>query len=164
MKGVFDTKSVSGYDDDIPWRYHFPRQYRAIAEALVGSWIVYREPQRNAGRRAYVATARVARIEDDAQRPGHAYAYVEGYLPFDLPVPFVVGGRYAEAPLRALADPTRTGAYLQGKSIRPLSEEDFASIVRGGLDDVLAPANAPPLDLDDRQLDRDTRELLQGAA
>lgn len=161
MKGVFDTKAESGYDDDIARRYHFPRQYRSAAEALVGSWIVYREPQRNAGRRAYVAAARVTRIEEDAQRPGHAYAYVEGYLPFDRPVPFVVGGRYAEAALRALADPPRTGAYLQGKSIRPLSDEDFASIVRSGLDDVLAPANATRLDLDDRQLDRNTRELLQ---
>jgi putative restriction endonuclease len=161
MKGVFDTKAESGYDDDIICRYHFPRQYRAIAEALVGSWIVYREPQRNAGRRAYVAAARVARIEEDAQRPGHAYAYVECYLPFDLPVPFVVGGRYAEAPLRALADSTRIGAYLQGKSIRALSEEDFAAIVRNGLDDVLASANATRLDLDDLRLDRDTCELLQ---
>jgi putative restriction endonuclease len=62
MKGVFDTKAESSYDDDIARRYHFPRQYRAAAEALIGSWIVYREPQRNAGRRAYVAAARVARI------------------------------------------------------------------------------------------------------
>ena len=75
---------------------------------------------------------------------GHAYAYVEDYLPFDRPVPFVVAGRYAEAPLRALADPTRIGAYLQGKSIRLLSEEDFASIVRSGLDDVLASGQCSP--------------------
>jgi putative restriction endonuclease len=52
MKGVFDTKAGSGYDDDIARRYHFPRQYRAVADALTGSWIVYREPQRNAGWRA----------------------------------------------------------------------------------------------------------------
>jgi hypothetical protein len=30
----------------------------------------------------------------------------------------VVGGRYAETPLRAIADSSRIGAYLQGKSIR----------------------------------------------
>ena len=160
MKGVFDTKAESGYDDDIARRYHFPRQYRAVADALAGSWIVYREPQRNAGRRAYVAAARVARIEDDPQRPGHAYAYVEDYLPFDRPVPFVVAGRYAEAPLRAIADPSRIGAYLQGKSIRPLAQEDFAAIVRSGLGDALDPAHAARLDLEDHQLDADTRALL----
>lgn len=160
MKGVFDTKAESGYDDDIARRYHFPRQYRTVAEPLAGSWIVYREPQRNAGRRAYVAVARVSRIEDDPQRPGHAYAYVEDYLPFDRPVPFVVAGRYAEAPLRAIADPSRIGAYLQGKSIRPLAEEDFAAIVRGGLGEALDHANAVRLDLEDRQLDAETRALL----
>lgn len=58
MKGVFDTKANSGYDDEITQRYHFPRQYRAIADALVGNWIIYREPQRNSGRRAYIAVAR----------------------------------------------------------------------------------------------------------
>ena len=161
MKGVFDTKAESGYDDDITRRYHFPRQYRSVADALVGSWIIYREPQRNAGRRAYVAAARVTRVEDDPQRPGHAYAYVEDYLPFDRLVPFVVAGRYAEAALRSIADPSRIGAYLQGKSIRAISEEDFASTVRAGLIDVLDPASAARLELEDRQLDPGTRDLLQ---
>lgn len=161
MKGVFDTKAESGYDDDITRRYHFPRQYRAIANALSGSWIVYREPRRNGGRQAYVAVARVTHIQDDAHRPGYAYAYVDSYLPLDRPVPFVIGGRYAEAPLRAISDPSRVGVYLQGRSIRQLPEEDFASIVREGLDDILEPASAMRLYLEDRQLDAGTRELLQ---
>jgi putative restriction endonuclease len=29
--------------DGIAFRYHFPRQYRAVAETLVGGWIIYRE-------------------------------------------------------------------------------------------------------------------------
>ncbi len=161
VKGVFDTKAESGYDDDISRRYHFPRQYRVIAVSLVGSWIAYREPQRNAGRRAYVAVARVTHLEDDTARPGHSYAYVADYLPFDRPVPFVVAGRYAEAPLRAIAEPARIGAYLQGKSIRELSEEDFALIVRSGFAETLAPENAIRLELDDRHVDRETRGLLE---
>jgi hypothetical protein len=68
MKDVFDTKAESGYDDDITWRYHFLRQHRTVADALTGSWIVYREPKRNARRRAYVAVARVSRIERAAAR------------------------------------------------------------------------------------------------
>jgi putative restriction endonuclease len=161
VKGVFDTKAESGYDDDISRRYHFQRHYRAIAASLVGSWIIYREPQRNAGRRAYVAVARVTHIEDDTERHGHAYAYMAGYLPFDRPVPFVVAGRYAEAPLRAIAEPTRIGAYLQGKSVRELSDEDFALIVRTGFGATLAPENAVRLELDDMHVDRETLSLLE---
>lgn len=161
MKGVFDTKAESGYDDDVSRRYHFPRQYKAIATSLLGSWIVYREPQRNRGRRAYVAVARVTRIEDDVERAGHAYAFVADYLPFDRPVPLVEGGRYAEAALRAIADPSRVGAYLQGKSIRALPDEDFSLIVRVGFGETLAPQNAVRLELDQNHVDQETLGLLQ---
>src|SRR5215469_415119 len=100
MKGIFDTKANSGYDDEITRRYHFPPQYRAVAERLLGGWIVYREPQRNHGRRAYVAAARVLQIEADPARAGYSFAIVVDYLPFDRPVPFMAGGTYAEAQLR----------------------------------------------------------------
>ena len=90
MKAVFDTKPNSRYDDEIVQRYHFPTQsnYLAAAEGAVGDWIVYREPQRNGGRRAYIAVARVLRLEADPLRPDHAYAVMGEYLPFDRPVPF----------------------------------------------------------------------------
>ena len=156
MKGVFDTKPNSGYDDEITRRYHFPPQYRRIADALVGNWIIYREPRRNGGRRAYIAAARVLRIEPDPNRPNHAYVVIGDYLPFDKPVPFSSGGTYAEAPLRAIGDPTRVGAYLQGKSVRELSEQDFAAIIRAGLDRTLAPENLSQLDLDYAQVDAQT--------
>jgi putative restriction endonuclease len=76
LKAVFDTKPNSGYDDEIVRRYHFPSQsnYVAAAQAAVGNWIVYREPQRNGGRRAYIAVARVVAIEADRLRRDHAYA------------------------------------------------------------------------------------------
>jgi putative restriction endonuclease len=160
LKGVFDTRPGSGYDDVRPRQYHFPKQYRSIAEALVGSWIVYREPQRNAGRRAYVAVARVKSIEDDPQRRAHAYAYVTDYLEFPHLVPFVSDGRYAETALRAIGDSAKVGVYLRGKSIRALPEEDFAQIVRAGLGPVLDTENAVRLELDEPHTDYHTQELL----
>jgi len=160
VKGIFDTKANSGYDDEIVRRYHFPPQYRTVAAQLIGDWIVYREPQRNGGRRAYIAVARVLRIEADSRRAGYSYAVVSDYLPFDRPVPFVNKGAYAEAALREIGNPSRVGAYLQGKSIRIISEADFAAIVRTGLGETLAPPNAIRLELDRLELDEETVEYL----
>lgn len=161
MKGIFDTKPDSGYDDEITRRYHFPRQYREVAERLVGDWIIYREPQRNRGRRAYIAVARLLRLENDPERPGYSYALMSEYLPFDRPVPFADGGTYAEAALRELTDPSRVGAYLQGKSVRTISDSDFATIARAGLAETLSPENALRLVLDPGQVDPDTLELVR---
>lgn len=163
MKGIFDTKPDSGYDDEVTRRYHFPPQYRAVAERLIGDWIIYREPQRNRGRRAYVAVGKVARIEPDAARPGYSYAVIEEYLPFDRPVPFSSGTAYAEAPLREIRDPSRIGAYLQGKSVRAVADSDFAAIVHAGLSETLAPENAVRLELDSLHVDRSTLELVRAA-
>lgn len=160
MKGIFDTKRDSGYNDEIAFRYHFPKQYRPIAETLVGGRIIYREPQRNGGRRAYVATAKVRTIEDDPVIPGHAYAVIAEYHEFDEPVPFVRDGRYWETSLLSLTDPTRVGAFLQGKSIRVIPETDFAAIVRAGLAETLAADNAIRLELDPKHVDGPTQELL----
>ncbi len=159
LKGVFDTKPNSGYDDEITHRYHFPSQYRATAEELIGDWIIYREPQRNKGRRAYIAAARVLRIDPDSSRAGHSYALIGDYLPFDQPVPFSSSGEYAEAPLRAINDPKRVGAYLQGKSVRLLADSDFAALVRRGLNETLSPTNAIKFELD--RADEETQHLLQ---
>lgn len=160
MKAVFDTKSNSGYDDDITRQYHFPQRYLPIAAATVGDWIVYREPQRNGGRRAYIATSRVDDVQPDVVRSDHYYAFVSSYLPFDRPVLFVANGRYAETPLRELGDPTRVGASIQGRSVRQLSETDFARIVRAGLSETLAPENAGRLELNQDFVDPDTWSLL----
>lgn len=110
MKGIFDTRAGSGYDDEIVSRYHFPNRYLPAAQQCVGDWIVYREPRRNRGRSGYVAVARLARIQPDAQRVGHSYAFVEDFLPFDMTVPLDRGGDYYEGILRAVGDRTRLGA------------------------------------------------------
>jgi putative restriction endonuclease len=161
VKGIFDTKANSGYDDEIMLRYHFPPQYRAIAERLVGEWIIYREPQRNRGRRAYIAVAKVLRVDLDPARSGYSYALIGDYLPFDRPVPFAADGTYAEAALREISDPSRIGAHLQGKSIRAVSEADFAAIVRAGLEETLDPENAVRLELDPLHVDTETLGLLR---
>jgi putative restriction endonuclease len=160
VKGIFDTKANSGYDDEIMRRYHFPPQYRKVAQQLVGDWIVYREPQRNGGRRAYIAVARVLRVDSDPDHAGHSYAYVGDYLPFDRPVPFARNGTYAESSLREIGNPSRVGAYLRGKSIRGVSEADFAEIVYAGFAETLSPTNASPLELAPYQIDEETSEFL----
>ena len=149
MKAVFDTKSNSGYDDDITRRYHFPARsdYMAAAQAAVGDWIVYREPQRNKGRKAYIAVARVLGIEADPSLAKHAYALVGDYLPFDRPVPFSSNGSYWEAPWRVIGDPQQIGRSVQGKSLRFLEDADFSAIVSAGLRETLAPDNAVRLGL-----------------
>ncbi len=163
MKGIFDTKPDSGYDDEVTRRYQFPPQYRAVAERLVGDWIIYREPQRNKGRRAYVAVGKVLRLESDATRSGYSYAVMGEYLPFDRPVPFAGKNVYAEAPLREIGDPARVGAYLRGKSVRTVTDADFAAIVRAGLAETLAPENAVRLELDSPHVDAETLELVRAS-
>lgn len=150
MKGVFDLKPGSGYDDDIARRYHFPnnRPYREAALACVGDWIIYREGRRNKGREAYIGTAEVVAVEPDPNDPTHAYARVANFLPFPTLVPLRIAGRFAEAPLRNLPDPSKVGAALQGRSVRPLAAEDFDAIVLAGLNETLAPQNAARLGLD----------------
>ena len=160
MKGVFDTKPDSGYDDAIVERYHFPARYLSDARRMVGDWIVYREPRRNAGREAYVATARVLRLEPDPSRPSHFYAVMADFLPFDRPVPFRKTEGYWEASLRSLGDPTRAGVHLQGRSVRGLDEGDFSAIVGAGLQETLSPENAIRLELDLPRLDPGTAQLL----
>jgi len=145
VKGVFDTKPGSAYDDRLEERYHFParRNYLDVAHAVVGDWVLYREPQRNRGRRAYVGAARVFAVEPDPVHPDHAYAFVRDYFAFEPPVPFAGApmGSYWEAPLRAIEDSNRIGQSLQGKSMRFLSENDFAAIVSAGLGQILTPDN-----------------------
>jgi putative restriction endonuclease len=150
VKAVFDVKQGSGYDDDVTVRYHFPARsnYLDVARNALGDWVLFREPRRNRGRQAYVATAKVVRVEADPRDGSHYYAYVADYLEFSAPVPFVTNGRYAETPLRAIGRPDRVGQSLQGRSMRVILNEDFDAIVLSGLSDVLASEDAFSLGLD----------------
>jgi putative restriction endonuclease len=70
------------------------------------------------------------------------------FLPFDAVVPLEHAGCFYEARLRNISDRSRIGVTLQGRSVRPISDEEFGAIVRAGLASTLAPENAASLDLD----------------
>lgn len=164
MKAVFDTKAGSPYDDDAAIRYHFPNaKYLPLAEQCVGDWVVYREPRDAGGSLAYFAVARVAEIIADPAAQSHSYALMADYLQFDTPVPFRSGGRYEEGALRDLPRPSDVGVSLRGRSIRALTQEDFASIVLKGLTETLAPENSIRLDLNHHSTDAEARSILYSA-
>lgn len=161
MKAIFDTRAASGYDDDIPHRYHFPDRYLVPAMQAVGDWIIYREPRRGGGREGYVSVARVVRIEPDPAKAGFSYAMMADYLPLDVVVPLRRNSGFYEARLERVSDPSRLGTALQGRSMRTISDAEFGAIVRAGLCDTLDPANAIRLGLDPGHVDPAIRPLTE---
>lgn len=152
MKAVFDTKPSSSYDDDLTRHYQFPRRYLALAKAADGDWVVLRRPRADGGNLAYFAVARVSGLEADPRSPKLTFARLADYLDFDRPVPWRQAGRYAEQALRDM--PAKAvGVYLRGRSVRALSDADFADIVAAGLEETLAPANARRLGLDQQSIE-----------
>lgn len=144
MKAVFDTKPTSIYDDEITQHYQFPRRYLGIVERCVGDWIILRRPRADGGNLAYFATARVVSVQADPSTPGMSYANLDEFLPFDRPVPWTINGRYAEEDIRNLPQP-QVGVFLRGRSVRALSEDDFAALIALGLKETLDPRNADRL-------------------
>jgi putative restriction endonuclease len=145
MKAVFDTKPSSAYDDDVT-RYQFPRRYLNLVKAAVGDWVVLRRPRADGGNLAYFAVAQVAGLAPDPDDPTLTFARLTDYLEFDSTVAWRLGGRYAEQALREMPI-QQVGVYLRGRSVRPLSDADFAEIVSTGLSQTLAPDNAIRLGL-----------------
>ena len=160
MKAIFDTRGESGYDDDIVTRYHFPDRYLAEARKAIGDWIVYREPRRGGGRSGYVAVARLVGIDPDPERPGHSYARMADFLPFDDVVPLRHETGFYEKQLDFVPQPSLIGSRLQGKSIRVISDEEFGGITLAGLSTTLAPDNAIRLELDPVHVDPGTLALI----
>ena len=162
MKGVFEISGTSRYDDLITERYHFPRIYLGTAERFVGDWILYRETGADGGRMAYIAVARVDRIDQDPSDPGLYYARVSGFLELDTAVPYRDDeGRFAERFLRELPSAAVAGRALRGRSVREIDAADFAAILDTGLGRVLDPRNAVRLELDPRFLDPATESLIR---
>jgi putative restriction endonuclease len=136
-KAVLTTKVDPTYDDLPEVRYHFPRTYLRQVEAAVGDWIVYYEPRRTSGdlssrggRQAYIATARIDRIEPDPGRPEHFYAFVSCYLDFARPVPFREGEITYERGLTKEDRSTNKGAF--GRAVRNLADPEYDRIVQAG--------------------------------
>jgi putative restriction endonuclease len=146
MKAVFDTKPSSGYDDDLAGHYQFPRRYLGIVKETVGDWVVLRRPRADGGNLAYFAVARVIGLESVPDEPSLTFAMLDDYLEFDQAVGWRPEGRYAEQTLREMPI-KQVGLYLRGRSVRPLTDADFAAIVSSGLSQTLAPDNAIRLGL-----------------
>lgn len=127
-KGIFDSKAGSGYDDEITQHYHFPHRFMQTAQGMAGDWVIYREPTRGK-RGGYVAVARVAPIDPDPERAGHFYARVDSFRSFNRAVPLREDGRYHKADLRAAEEASNIVWHLQGRSVRPVYDADFAAIV-----------------------------------
>ncbi|NJR80315.1 HNH endonuclease [Sphingomonas corticis] len=162
MKGVFEISGTSRYDDLIAERYHFPRVYLRVAERFVGDWIIYRETGSDGGRKAYVAVARVERIDPDPNDAGLFYARVADFLELDHAVPYRDdNGRFAERFLRELPTVSVAGRALRGRSVREIDAADFVAIVDAGLRRTLDPINAIRLELETRFLDPATESLIQ---
>lgn len=161
MKGVFDTRPSTKYDDEISRRYHFPNRYLAEAARIKGDWIVYREPRRGGGRQGYVAVARVTHIEADRSDPRFSYAFVSDYLEFDRVVPFQNGTQYYEHRLRSVAKPSQIGISLQGKSIRTISEEEFGAIAFAGFAETVQPGSILQPEYGQSEADRTLQAFLE---
>ena len=147
VRAIFTTKVDPTYDDLPAFRYHFPETYLKQVQAAVGDWIVYYEPRRSTGdlgsrggRQAYFAYARVAAVQPDPRLPGHYYAMIDWptYAEFTEPVPFRLGDRYFESALRRADGGTSKGAF--GRSVRPLPDREFDSILRAGFAPVIGAA------------------------
>ena len=144
MKAVFDTKPTSVYDDDISQHYQFPQRYLATAEKCVGDWIVLRRPRADGGNLAYFSVARVQAVRPDPSINGMSNALLSEYLPFDVPVPWTINGRYSEEALRNIPQ-TQVGVFLRGRSVRSLSEQDFSDLIVIGFKETLDLRNAKRL-------------------
>ena len=146
MKAVFDTKPGSAYDDVLTRHYQFPRRYLSIVQATLGDWVVLRRPRADGGNLAYFAVARVVGLDPDPASPALTFARFADYLEFDQNVSWRGEGRYAEQALREMPI-KEVGVYLRGRSVRSLTDTDFAQIVTSGLSQTLAPENAIRLGL-----------------
>jgi putative restriction endonuclease len=96
MRGIFDTRPGTVYDDEIQTRYHFRNKYLVEARQTVGDWIVYRAPRRGGGNVGYFACARVVSVDPDPVDRTHSYARMSDFLEFDEVVPLASPGGFFE--------------------------------------------------------------------
>jgi len=131
MHAVLDTKPGSIYNDHISSLYHFPSRYKKVLDNCVGDWVVFREPRDEGGRMAYIAYGKVKNITRDTEKASHYYAHITSFEDFDKTVPWRLNGRYWEKPLRDIETP-KVGIYMRGRSVRGLTDSDFAELMRHG--------------------------------
>jgi putative restriction endonuclease len=139
-KVVLTSNPKSIYDDLPEKRYHFPQTYlRAVQEAR-GDWAIYYESGRSGGRRSYYAIAQIVDVQPDPNHSGLYYAYVEGYLDFDRPVPMRNQTGFYESGLRGDDGEPNRGAVQ--RAVRRISEAEFELIVRAGFATIVGAGHA----------------------
>lgn len=144
MKAIFDSKPTSIYDDEVTSHYQFPSDYDHLVEACIGDRVIFRQPREGGGDMAYFASAIVSEIVPGAPGSNGSYAHLTDFMQFGRRVPWRLNGRYWEERLRVVPTPM-VGVTIHGKSVREISEEDFAAIIAAGLEHALDPENAERL-------------------
>ena len=91
-KAIFTVNPESPYDDLEGERYRFEARghlahYLAVARDAIGDWVIFHEPQRAGGRKAYIAVARVAAVERDLRSADGWIVRLTDYLRFDVRAP-----------------------------------------------------------------------------
>ena len=147
MKAIFDTRPDTHYKDAITSLYHFPARYLMVANQTIGDWIIFRQTQRGSGKPAYISTAMVQSVVADPDDSTHYFARISSYVQFYQSVPFrKQDDSYWEDSLRGVT-PDKAGAAIQGKSIRPIPDQNYIEIVYKGLAEMLQQAFVDRLEL-----------------
>jgi putative restriction endonuclease len=129
-KGILTTKADSQYDDVLEERYHFPQNYLARVQQMVGDLFVYYEPRRSGGRSVYFATGQIDKIDEDPALDRHYYARISNFIEFDQPVPFRTGGQLFESRLQSKGETGLSGEFRN--AVRIIPDQEFETILSAG--------------------------------
>ncbi|MES0811520.1 HNH endonuclease [Roseibium sp. SCPC15] len=127
---IFYYKPNSPYDDIKGVKHHFPKRYLRTVEQSIGDWVVYYGPVIGMPSRYYTMVAKPTHITPDTEKEGHYYTYLEESVDFDHPLEYSEHGGYETGLFKADGKPNG-GRVIN--AIRPLSDEDFRSIINAGL-------------------------------
>lgn len=160
MKGVLLHKPVSAYDDDPSTRYHFPVQYKKVANEMVGDWVLFYEP--GSGARHYKAVAKAADIVPDTvlRDKKHFYLLIEpgSYLDFARKVPSKRSdGSHQNSNIELATDGKR--AHFIRTSVRLIPDKDFWRIVKEGTNEAEGDLNRIGLFAEGSELQEDADDF-----
>lgn len=125
-KAIFHYNPNSRYDDDPAARYHFPAQYLDRVMAAIGDMIIYYGPLPGKSGRYYTGLATVIGVRPDPATAKHFFADVRDYIGFDRPIEYRENGGFER---RLVLPGGRTSGGLAINAVRPISDEEFASII-----------------------------------
>lgn len=132
MPAVIVENDTSMWDDQTGVLYHYPKRYEKILKR--GTDVLYYKgrikdkgfaSQRLSSSPHYFGLGRIGEIFNDQEsKKGDLFARIEGFTPFEFPVPAKINGRYLETiPNSKLSNYWRDG-------VRYLEQEDYLAILR----------------------------------